>query len=63
MQSFLPLQSALKPLRFDPALDFKPEGFEEYRRFYQLDALRGPLRERMQRSVSQILTEPGESHP
>ena len=41
MQSFLPLQSALKPLRFDPALDFKPEGFEEYRRFYQLDALRG----------------------
>ena len=29
----------------------------------ELDALRGPLRERMQRSVSQILTEPGESHP
>ncbi len=29
----------------------------------ELDALRGPLRERMQRSVAQILSEPGEPHP
>ncbi len=44
MQSFLSLQSALTPLQFDPVLDKKPDGFEEYRRFYQLDALRSQHR-------------------
>ncbi|HRF88751.1 MAG TPA: alpha/beta hydrolase [Pseudomonadales bacterium] len=44
MQSFLPLKTALTPLQFDVALDSNPEGFEEYRHFYQLDQLPAPHR-------------------
>lgn len=39
MNSFLALKTALTPLRFDPAQDAIPDDFEDYRRFYQLDAL------------------------
>lgn len=37
MQSFLPLQAALLPLCFDPALDEEPAGFAAYQALYQLD--------------------------
>lgn len=39
MNSFLPLQSALTPLQFDPVIDSNPESFSTYCHFYQLDKL------------------------
>lgn len=39
MQSFLPLQAALLPICFDPALDTEPAGLAAYRSLYQLDEL------------------------